>query len=174
MIKDEEYVLAHSHETMGANGNLGIRIYIAAGRKPTETEESLCWRLGEQIYNEVWKTQTLSNKDALATAVKEKEEILQLFDGKNIFVEEIPNGYCSMPCCVHLPWFIVTTPIGHITIGWRKRVIVIDWHRTKQEKKAEELFPNENVTKYEWLIHAWGYEKAKEYLEKIHESARTT
>ena len=65
----------------------------------------------------------------------------------NIFVEEIPNGYCNEPCCSRLPWFIVTTPVGHIKIGWRKRVINIDWTNTLQKKNGHELFPNEDVTK---------------------------
>ena len=89
------------------------------------------------------------------------------FGDEAIYVEEIPNGYCSRYYCKHLPWFVVTTRIGRFKIGWRKRVISIDWSQCPNTKTAEELFPQENVTKDERLIHAWSYEKAKEYIAAI-------
>ena len=89
---------------------------------------------------------------------------MNLFGSETIYVEEIPNGYCNRYCCKHLPWFVVTTKVGRITIGWRKRVINIDWEGSAITKKANELFPQEDVTKGDKLIHAWGYEKAKEYI----------
>lgn len=168
MLKDTDYVLAHYHETIMDGKPLGVRIFIAAGRNPNEQERRVASHVAEQIFNEVWKTNTLESEAGKTRAYKEKQEILKLFAGKYIFVEEIPNGYCSQPCCVNLPWFIVTTPIGHIKIGWRKRVINIDWSKTIQKKTAAELFPNEDVTKGEQSIHAWSYEKAKEYLDLIH------
>lgn len=67
------------------------------------------------------------------------------------------------------PWYRLQfkTPTGNheITIGWRKRVINIDW--SKSGKDLKHLFANENVTKESFLIHAYGYEKATEYLKKI-------
>lgn len=168
MLKDTDYVLANSHETFIGKLPLGVRVLVAIGRDLTEEEKSAITRHSEAIYNELWKGHTLQDQERIANAAKEKEEILKLFEGKNIFVEEIPNGYCNQPCCVNLPWFIVTTPIGCIKIGWRKRVIAIDWARTIQRKTANELFPNEDVTKGAQDIHAWGYEKAKEYLDVIH------
>jgi hypothetical protein len=71
---------------------------------------------------------------------------------------------------------VVTTNIGRVKIGWRKRVINIDWSDTVVKKKAEELFPEENVTKggYDnhFYIHAWSYEDAKKYLDRIHDEAK--
>jgi len=92
-----------------------------------------------------------------------REKILALFP-KPIFVEEVPNGYCPNECCKDRPWFLVATHIGHILIGWRKRVISICWDRTTVKHTADEMFPTENVTKYDRTIHAWGYEKARAYL----------
>lgn len=93
-----------------------------------------------------------------------KEELLKCFNGQPIFVEEIPNQYCPHSCCVDKPWLIVTTTKGRIKIGWRKKVINIDWSDSIIEKTAEDLFPKEDVTKDKKLIHAWGYDKAKGYL----------
>lgn len=179
MLPEDKFVCIYSHETHMKDGRpLGVKVLVAAGREPTDSEKNIAWKMGEQVFNEVWKQHTLTDPLGIESAAKEKEDILKLFEGKNIFVEEIPNGYCSQPCCCNLPWFIVTTPIGHIKIGWRKRVINIDWTNTLQKKKGKELFPNEEVTMdNQWeenrYIHAWGYEKAKEYLDKIHEVNNT-
>ncbi len=77
----------------------------------------------------------------------------------------IPNGYCSQPCCAHLPWFRVETMKGVITIGWRKRVINIDWSETGNTIEPEKW--QEDVTKDKTSIHAWGYGKAIQYLEVL-------
>lgn len=175
MLKDSDYVLAHSHESYYKDKPLGVRIYIAAGNNLTERAnflkdtERVAYNAGEDLFNAVLKQHVMLDEDVKKSAVCQKAEILQLFEGKTIFVEEIPNEYGGKdPWYSLFPWFIVTTPIGHIKIGWRKRVINIDWTHTTQKECACNLFPNEDVTKGEYYIHAWGYEKAKEYLDIIH------
>lgn len=74
------------------------------------------------------------------------------------------------------PWWLVKTEYGMIKIGWRKRVINIDWSDT--EYKAGEskfwdgrdidVITNDDVTKDPTHIHAWGYAKAVEYLTTLH------
>lgn len=85
-----------------------------------------------------------------------------------IYLEEIPNRYDSGPYSVNRPWYRVTTPVGHFVLGWRKRVIQIDWSETTVKSTAAELFPGEDVTKGDRMIHAWGYQKAAEYLKRLH------
>jgi hypothetical protein len=98
-------------------------------------------------------------------AKEEKAKLISLFDGHSpIYVEERPNAYMHDPM---FPWFTITTWIGRFDIGWRKRVIVIDWNATKLETTAEKIFPDEDVTKSGRLIHAYGYEKAQEYINTI-------
>lgn len=75
-----------------------------------------------------------------------------------------PNQYC--PCDRCPPWYLAQ--VGEeppITIGWRKRVIVIDWEASG--KQLPDLFASEDVTKSATMIHAYGYEKASEYLAKL-------
>jgi hypothetical protein len=59
------------------------------------------------------------------------------------------------------------TKVGPITIGWRKRVISISWKNTDVKQTANQLFPNKDTTKEGHLIHAWGYDKAKEYINRL-------
>jgi hypothetical protein len=90
------------------------------------------------------------------------------------------------------PWFLARMPFGTLKIGWRKRVISIDWAevladrmkrierldvRTRYELRqklheafdGKKLFPNEDVTRWETGIHAWGADKAVEYLKVLGE-----
>lgn len=87
--------------------------------------------------------------------------------GFNVAVlHHLPNGYC--PCDKCAPWFKVETEVGPITLGWRKRVINIDWSKTPHKgKNIPALFSDEDVTKDNTSIHAWGQDKAIEYLSKI-------
>lgn len=86
-----------------------------------------------------------------------------------IFMEEISNGYCSQPCCLNRPWFRVTSRIGHVVIGWRKRVFHIDWKDSILKKRnGEELFPAEDVTRWATGIHAWDEKDAAKYIMILH------
>jgi hypothetical protein len=62
------------------------------------------------------------------------------------------------------PWYLIKTQWGLIRIGWRKRVISIDWEDTGLE--APDITAD-NVTKDKFLIHAYGEEKALEYLKVL-------
>lgn len=104
-------------------------------------------------------------------AVRRREELLACFGEERIHARPIPNGYwgADHPAGVLDPWFEVTTRLGLIVIGWRKRVISIDWSDANESTpKAEDLFSAENVTKGEKSIHAWSLEDAARYLAALH------
>jgi hypothetical protein len=64
------------------------------------------------------------------------------------------------------PWYLAQVGEGAVLkIGWRKRVIHIDWSATQKDLSL--LFEGEDVTKSRSYIHAWGYEKAAAYLAKL-------
>lgn len=63
------------------------------------------------------------------------------------------------------PWTLTETPAGLIRMGWRKRVIQIDWSLCRLKSQPD--FSSEDVTKGAAYIHAWGYDKAVEYIRKI-------
>jgi len=90
--------------------------------------------------------------------------------GDTLTYELIPNEYCGEACCAHRPWFMFHTPLGDIKIGWRKRVINIEFQDNFRKFDLLKLFAKEDVTKDQNSIHAWGYEKFYEYLKKVHQT----
>lgn len=91
----------------------------------------------------------------------------------------LPNGYCSQKCCSHIPWILFHTIDGDIVVGWRKRVISIEWQENYKPFNLKELFKDEDVTKWTYEngkrgIHAWGKEKAYEYLTKVLKNVNPT
>jgi hypothetical protein len=82
-------------------------------------------------------------------------------------VKPLPDGYNyapSDPRYFETPprqvWWFVKTPLGWIEIGWRKRVIAVDW----QDTAVRRIVTSDDVTKAETMVHAWSEAKAIEYL----------
>lgn len=153
---------AYREEGCSLMGSYGIEINIAQDSAISSELARASSEASRLIKSQMTREFFANDKESQLRAKEQRIEILSLFE-QPIYVTEIPNGYCHDACCEHLPWFVVTTKIGPIKIGWRKSVISIDWSETKAPD-AEILFPKEDVTKHGQLIHAWGYEKAKEYI----------
>lgn len=97
--------------------------------------------------------------DYIASTVFEKYEIHAV---KNEYGSESYNGY----------WFIISSPEGDIKIGWRKRVIQIEWLKNYKDFKftAETIVSTKEFSENIRFIHAWTIEKAIKYLRKARES----
>jgi hypothetical protein len=127
---------------------------------------------GDEGFFNVWKYfHHACNRANLRENMKAKfKEIFEKAGFKKITLWATPNKYCSCDHCA--PWFKVYTKFGIINIGWRKRVINIDWKGLDVNPSLREeilsLFTEEDVTKGDNNIHAWGWEKAEEYLTKIY------
>ncbi len=156
---------AYKIRMVGSQGMLEVEIMVDINRDLTDTDNDNLEIAGKQIIASLLEESIRLNPNSKKESEENKSAIVGLFENRAIFVEEIPNGYCSNYCCKHLPWFVITTNKGRIEIGWRKRVLVIDWKDSTIKESAEDLFPNEDVTKDKKLIHAWGYEKAREYID---------
>lgn len=74
----------------------------------------------------------------------------------------IPNGYNSDE--FYDPWFEVKTPFGVFTVGWRRRVISLEWENISIDMS---IFSEEDVTKWESGIHVYGTENLTRYLKMI-------
>ena len=164
----EKYQCVSSQE---ASNGFGIKVFILVpeGRVLEEKDQDEVRHVAYKLYEDLQGRLHKSDPKEIEATKQEREKILALFGDRTIFVEEIPNGYSTQ---YGRPWFVVTTRLGRIKIGWRKSVINIDWSETVGKVKAEELFKDETVTKGDsydnyFYIHAWGYDKAKEYIDKI-------
>lgn len=105
----------------------------------------------------------------LKRAVEGRSYYTDLFTkaGFHWFVlDEIQNEYWVSSLLE--PWYLCRTLAGTINIGWRKRVMSIDWSDTRLD--LSDLFKSEDVTKGPHMIHAWGHDKAINYLTKVREA----
>ena len=158
----------------GTSGNhsVAVKIFVQIDRELTDADKKVIWRARETITDQLYRDSLRLDPAEQLAAVRERADILALFPDP-IFVETVPNGYCSRYCCAHKPWFVVTTRAGRIKIGWRKSVIHLEWTDSAVTKKAAEIFPKEEAwpgyetTQYDKVIHAHGYDKAREYIARI-------
>ncbi len=119
--------------------------------------KALYYIIGSE-FDLVAKAQHKNNKK---NKLEEKEKLLSLFklvDIKVLQYWNIENGYHGEEA----DWLLVKTERGLIQIGWRKRVISIDWRDTRIKYLAED-----DVTKDEYSCHAWSYEDAIKYLKGL-------
>lgn len=153
--------------SVGSNGifKLEIRVNVGKGYKFSDVERDALYTAEELIKEAFLETKLSRDPEAQRKAADERKSLLECFPAP-IFVETIPNGYCSRACCKHLPWFKVTTVKGRITIGWRKSVISISWEDGVNES-AVDLFPAETSTRCDRTIHAWSLDDAKRYITKL-------
>ena len=163
-----EYQEGARYESFGEFGVCGVKVLVSLHRPLSEMDERILRRKAEEVHNELMAESIRLDPRSQERARRQRDEVLSIFP-EPIFAEEVPNGYCSQWCCRHLPWFRVTTKAGRFTVGWRKRVISIDWTETHGTLNSEELFPDEDVTKFKKSIHAWGVDKAREYVARIME-----
>lgn len=126
---------------------------------------------GDEGYFNVW-TYYHGECNRLHLARREEMKFREIFESagyRYVILHQIPNKYC--PCRVCAPWFRVDTELGTFEIGWRKRVININWSNVSSDgRNLISLFRKEDVTKGSDYIHAWSWEKAQEYLSKIREA----
>lgn len=78
----------------------------------------------------------------------------------------IPNEY-ARGSDFFGPWFMIETHAGRIKIGWRKRVMEIDWSETAFSATGEDVVDKPKVTHGPKYVHAWDGDKAVEALRKL-------
>lgn len=124
---------------------------------------------GDEAFFNVWK---YFHHECLAAHMAEKtkkefEELLTAAGFTNVTLTETPNRYGS--ASYRGPWFIVCAFGAEFRIGWRKRVIEIEWgcHPEPLQVKLAALFKNEETTHGDLLVHADGHDHAVSCLARI-------
>jgi hypothetical protein len=116
-------------------------------------------------------------------------EIVEVAGFTNAFITPTPNEYGAMED-YRGSWALIQTRHGNIKLGWRKRVINIDWSDVyeklgkgldykdreylREALDSDKMFPKEDTTKGGPMIHAWGKEKASFYLNAVRQAISTT
>ncbi len=179
---DFPYVLLSGHEQMGSDGIFGFQISVAGSILPDLDHKMIrhaAYAAMDLIQHALLARVYAEDPKKAEQAKIERLQILDCFPDK-IFVEEIPNGYWTSDStgvtayhALHLPWFIVTTEIGRFEIGWRKRVISIEWKGIPNGPNADKLFPEVTDTKWRTGIHAYNYDDAKKYIKAVFEFVKS-
>jgi hypothetical protein len=120
---------------------IGVQINVHVGHELSDAEMSVINNACDSIVNVLYHGSVAADPETMERIRKENENLLALFPGCGH--KKIPNEYSSDP---NRPWLNVFTPKGTIKIGWRKRVINIDWSETIVVQGGNELFPDEDVT----------------------------
>ena len=178
MDKKELKILSGS-ESYGGNHSCHLKVMINSNKYDALTEETQ----NDLGYEATKFIEAMRNRIELEYAKqhyqKERQENIEkmkeLFHKAGfelVYSTIIDNQYSSHPVYYPSPWLEVTTAKGPIIIGWRKRVINIDWSKSDITQSAEDLFPKEDVTKGDQSIHAWGYEKAVDYLSELNNAEK--
>lgn len=162
----------HKSESWGSYGTFGLKIEVAGTHLPVDLNQK---EIRHAIYDAERKLETVIRRAAvmedpaqIMRRAEERAELLGLFGGQKIFVEDLPNGYMVDDWFFSTrPWFMVTTTKGRIKIGWRKSVINISWEDNPSLGDGDVIFKDEQVTTGRTLVHAWNPEKAKEYIERL-------
>ncbi len=180
-MKDLPYHSLYKSTSIGSRGQTGIEIRISSSALDlTQLSDidkfrklhSAAYDAAKLVEEELTAEIIAADPESALRAARERADLIGLFPAP-IFVEAISNGYSNDAHSRHLPWFRVTTIIGHFIIGWRRRVINLDWSGTTNFFVADELFPAEDVTKDGRLIHAWSLDKAREYINTIMTAKKT-
>lgn len=90
-----------------------------------------------------------------------------------LHLHELPNHYWPRTLEYRVlressPWWLVETPYGIIKIGYRKRVLHIEWGRTK----ARIIVTPDNVTKDTTHVHSYDKPSTVAYMARLAEELR--
>ena len=139
----------------------------------TQIERMIIHKHADLIEKEIQASRKIIDPENIAWKAKWLIEAKKIFDAAGLTeaqFKEMPNRYCGPLCCPHKVWLTVATRFGEFVIGWRKRVINIEWGVTSirvPESIFEKMLSNMNITHDETFVHAYSYEDAAQYLTAV-------
>ena len=174
-IPETQYTILRHTESGRDGGDFGVKI-LATVKRPLSREENLALYEAEELITEAILKEDLRLDPSAQHQKNQATEVMLSLFIKGAHFRELPNGYCSRSCCSQKPWYKVLTEIGWLTIGWRKRVMNIDWTETVVELSGEELFPVWDSTRSRKgdptrFLHVGSYEDAQKVIDQLYISA---
>jgi len=163
--------------TMEEMGDFSGR-WVATMRAALPPAYATCDRCGEgwtlrNVDNFIWlqRTEQARHQECHRIAIIEDErehfeDILKKAEIPYTKLIAFPSQYYPDPDYFG-PWFWVETPKGRIKIGWRKRVINIDWSKTALGATGGDIVEDPKVTHGHTYVHAWGPDKAVAALRRL-------
>ena len=124
-----------------------------------------CGKTCTMVFNEKFEIKAVTGNEDEEKKNKTKE-LMNCIDLAGIKVYEkwtLENSYSQDK---YSPWFLLRTDIGFIKIGWRYRVINIEYDETMGD-----IATKDDVTHGKGYVHANSYSKAIEYLTNIHKKS---
>lgn len=164
-------------ECYGGNGSFKGEVYITSEKYEALSEETRS-KVGYQANQCLSSIKYMIEMEWVRKfkAVERQEHVTKLISlftdagFGTVYVKTMDNQYSNDAWYYTAPWIIATTNKGPITLGWRKRVINIDWSESDITANGTELFKDERTTSAERYVHAWTYDKAVEYLKRLLET----
>lgn len=71
-----------------------------------------------------------------------------------------PRNPAYFQMIIDNPWYLFKTQYGYIRVGWRKRVISLNWESTE----LRTIITEDQTTKDPDMVHAWTYADLSKYL----------
>lgn len=145
----------------------GLSIVVDQDRKLDDEDFAACSKHIREIERVLQARTYKLDPIEQAHALEERTKLLAAFPDA-IYVQPVKNQYHGdSPYGQMRPWFEVTTKRGIFLVGWRKRVINLDWTKTDVMSKGSEVFPDHQMTMGDAYLHTGTYEYLKEAVAKL-------
>lgn len=173
MYDEKDWRTVRSEQGAGEKYSFGIRLQVAgviSKDEYTNEERTAMMVAVDKVKEELLAAAVAADPKEQQSAREERQSLLECFHPSvRLFDEPVPNGYTNDWYNRHRFWYIVTTYVGRIRIGWRKRVIHIDWSDSAiKHVDGRTLFTDFlNNTVDSTFIHAWSYEEATKIISRL-------
>ncbi len=140
------------HPCLACQGNKRRQVYVAQGCSMTRDCPE-CRGTGLTDVPPPWKGVEISELEVIALFQLAAIPIAKCWSTKNLYWNS-GNAH---------PWWLVKTGRGIVRVGWRKRVLEIDWSDTD----VRCVVTDDQVTKGDDHVHAWKIDDAVRYLIRL-------
>lgn len=131
-----------------------------------------------QVYGALIEQQHMTDPKTKNSASETRDEFQRAFTEAGydpIYMKAVPNEYYRDKFdSKRWPWFLVTTVDGTFKVGWRKRVINLDWSDTELKGNVDgnKLFAGDDTTRDELMVHCCSIDRLTEYLGRLRAAFR--